>query len=105
MTGEKKELVLIGSEINTRDYFTAPELEGKNFNDIIDLLYKKYEENIISFASENLSNIKATKDRIAIKFKYVDASGDKITIEPSDEVLNIMEITDTVNWSIETFGG
>jgi hypothetical protein len=105
MGEEKKQLVLIGSEINTRDYITEAEVDGQNFNDIIEFLYKKYEEPIISYAQEQLGNIVARKDRIAIKFNYADVSGSVVMIEPSDQVQDIMQLNDTVNWTVETFGG
>ena len=102
---EKKQLILLGSEIQSRDYIPAEDLENKRFTDLVDFLYKKYEEPILSHVREALSNIVARRDRIPIKFQYADPSGTMITIDPSDEVLSIMELSNTVHWTVETFGG
>jgi hypothetical protein len=102
---KKKQLILIGSEINTRDYVPVTELQGKTFNDLIDFLYKKYEEPIIAYARERMRNLELGRDRIAVKFQYADPSGSMVTIEPSEQVLNILGLTDTVYYTIETFGG
>lgn len=79
-------------------------MNSNNLSDLINLLYKKYEEPIIFYAREHLGNIQAARERIAIKFQYANPSGSMVTVEPFDEILSIMNLSDTIYWTVETFG-
>jgi hypothetical protein len=105
MGEEAKQLTLICSEIGARDYMTEADVDGRTFNDITEFLKKRYDEPIIAHVKAEVGHIIPRQDRIVLKYSYADASGGIVPIEPTDQVQDIMSINDTVNWSIEPYGG
>jgi len=103
---EGKDLILINSEIGTRDYYGKGNLESKTFRDIAEDLHIKYQDQIFEYAKSQLSNIlQNDRTRLPLRFYYVDQAGNENEIDHSDKVFDIMRLGSEVFWSIQVVGG
>ena len=101
-----KDLVLINSEIGTRDYFAKGDVEGKTFRDIADELHKKYQEQIAEYARAQVGNlVQGDQSRLPLRFYYVDQAGNENELDHSDAASDTMQLSDKVFWSIQVVGG
>ncbi len=102
---KSKDLVLINSEIGTRDYYSKSDIEGKAFSNLKDDLSDNYQSQILKYA-KNIGNlVQGKKERLPLRFYYVDKAGNEVEIDHADLVTDIMQITKNVNWSIQVIGG
>lgn len=101
----QRELVLICSEIGTRDYPTDGLLR-KQFRDVSDWLWKKYEDEISGWLRQRLSNMEApNRDRAPLRFDYSDEAGKLIPIDHSENVSDIAHVGPQVQWHPQVVGG
>lgn len=108
MNMSNNELVLVCSEIGTREYLPK-ELIEKKIRDIADWLWKKYDEDIGTFLG-GLSGLEGSdkrdnRHRAPILFEYVDLSGKMVPIDPTDDVRDISQMTDQIYWHPDVIGG
>jgi hypothetical protein len=101
----QKEVVLICSEIGTRDYLPK-DLVDKQFRDVADWLWKKYPDQIQGWLKQNLGGLETpNRDRAPLRFDYVDPAGTNIVIDPAENVVNISQVTEQVQWHPQVVGG
>lgn len=102
---ESKELVLVCAEIGTRDY--APkEIFDKQFRDVSDWLWKKYPSQISDWLRGALGGLETpSRDRAPLLFEYTDAAGKRVTIDHTDNVSAILQVSDQVLWRPQVVGG
>ncbi len=101
----ENELVFVCSEIGTRDY--APKnIMDKQFRDVSDWLWKKYDKQIVNLLKQNLSGLeKPDRDRAPLSFDYTDPAGKLVPIDHTEDVKNIAQITNQVFWHPQVVGG
>lgn len=105
MTASTKELVIICSEVGTRDYLPS-ELRDKLFRDVSDWLWKKYPDQITSWIQQELGGMETpSRQRAELLFDYADAAGDRIPIDQSEAVAKIAQLTSQVQWHPQAVGG
>lgn len=103
------ELVLVCSEIGTRDYplkDKESELIEKQIRDVSDWLWKKYDGDIGNFLKESHSGLETPdRDRAPLRFDYIDLAGKMVPIDHAEDVRNISHITDQIYWHPQVIGG
>jgi hypothetical protein len=104
-TTSATEVVLICSEIGTRDY--APDALGdKQFRDVSDWLWKKYDEEISGWLRQRLTNMETPdRDRAPLRFDYTDQAGKLIPIDHAEPVSAIAQVSSQVQWHPQVVGG
>jgi len=102
---DNTELVLVCSEIGTRDY-PPKELIEKKFRDISDWLWKKYDRDIENFLKESHSGLETPdRDRAPLRFDYIDLAGKMVPIDHAEDVRNISQMNNQVYWHPQVIGG
>jgi len=102
MGEEIKQLVLLGTDLETKDYLLENEIGDMTFHDIVEFLHEKHEKLMADFMSLPEFRL-LSKEAFYINFYYVDDRGGMFPIERSEEVKNILQISDTVSWEITTY--
>lgn len=102
----EKDLVFTCSEIGTRDY--APkDLMKKQFRDVSDWLWKKYDNQILGFLKQSLGGLETSvdRDRAPLRFDYMDPAGKLVPIDHAEDTGAIAQITDQIFWHPQVIGG
>jgi len=99
-----KDLILQNDEIGTKDFLEKKEWQGKIIGDIPEYLYEKYKDQIFAYVKRTATNVIGEKDRIPLKFYYVDKDGTWNILDPSEKISNIMSLYDIIHWQIPPLG-
>lgn len=105
-----RELVIICSEVGTRDYVPNDILK-KQFRDVSEWLWKKYDAQILGFLKQSHSGLETpesretNRDRAPLRFDYTDPAGKLVPIDHTEDVRSIAQVTDQIFWHPQVIGG
>ncbi|NVB39839.1 hypothetical protein G6O69_18495 [Pseudenhygromyxa sp. WMMC2535] len=95
-------IILVNNRISARDTFPA----SGTFLGIAKRLWSKYSDTLIGVGRSDVGNLIADRERMPIRFQYVDAGGSQVLIEPSEEVAAILaQGADQILWDHVPTGG
>lgn len=101
----EREFVMICSEVGTRDYVPKDLLE-KQFRDVSEWLWKKYDSQILGFLKQSHSGLETpNRDRAPLRFDYTDPAGKLVPIDHTEDVSSIAQVSDQIFWHPQVIGG
>ncbi len=105
-TVRKTTLELSCPQLGTTDYFSYDEIT--TFNDILNELKEKYEQEIMSYI-KNFQNIRRgiTLDEVTVKLHYIDRYGNRQTVGLFTKIAELKKKYkfSKIYWEAEPIGG
>lgn len=100
----KINLEFVCSEFTLTDLLPSNK-EFHKISDVNNYIWEKYGEQIEVYVNNNVNNVISRKDRLPLKFDYVNSQGIYESISFSQDISEVNEKTDIVNWHPEVVGG
>lgn len=102
---KKTTLELTCPQLGTSDYLTYD--ETTTFNDIINQLKEKYEQEVLIYINQNFQNIRRgiTLEEVTVKLHYIDKKGIRQTVGLFTKVEEIRKKFTKLYWEAEPIGG
>jgi len=104
-TIKKTTIELTCPQLGTTDYLSYD--KTTTFNDIINQLKDKYEEEVLIYVNQNFQNIRRgiSLDEVTVKLHYIDKKGIRQTVGLFTKVLEIKKKFSKIYWEAEPIGG
>lgn len=101
----KTTIELTCPQLGTTDYLTFD--ETTTFNDILNVLKKKYEQEVLIYVNQNFQNIRRemSLDEVTVKLHYIDKKGIRQTVGLFTKVSELRKKFSKIYWEAEPIGG
>ena len=104
-TRKKTTIELTCPQLGTTDYLSYD--KTTTFNDIINQLNEKYEDEVLIYINQNFQNIRRgmSLNEVTVKIHYIDKKGIRQTVGLFTKVSEIRKKFSKIYWEAEPIGG